>query len=55
MHGMQKKAGNWVGEFIAAIKSDSFSFANYLADYRETARVIETSEKNGGVARVSMD
>lgn len=41
MHGMQKKAGNWVGEFIAAIKSDSFSFVNYLADYRETARALD--------------
>jgi hypothetical protein len=42
MHGLQQKAGNWMDDFISAIKNTEFSFDNYLADYRETAGVIES-------------
>ena len=41
MHGLQQKAGNWMDDFIAAIKSPAFSFDGYLADYRQTAEMIE--------------
>ena len=42
MHGLQQKAGSWMDDFISAIKNPSFSFDKYLADYRETAEVIES-------------
>lgn len=42
MHGLQQKAGNWMDEFISAIKHPDFSFDSYLADYRETAAVIDS-------------
>jgi len=42
MHGLQQKAGNWMDDFISAIKNTEFSFDSYLADYRETAGVIES-------------
>jgi len=29
-------------DFISAIKSPTFSFDSYLADYRQTAEVIES-------------
>jgi hypothetical protein len=40
IHGLQQKAGNWMDNFISAIKSPDFSFDSYLADYRQTAEVI---------------
>ena len=42
MHGLQQKAGSWMDDFIAAIKNPDFSFDSYLADYRQTAEVIES-------------
>lgn len=42
MHGLQQKAGGWMDDFISAIKSADFSFDSYLADYRQTAEVIES-------------
>jgi hypothetical protein len=42
MHGLQQKAGSWMDDFIAAIKHPEFSFDSYLADYRQTAEVIES-------------
>jgi hypothetical protein len=42
MHGLQQKAGSWMDDFIAAIKHPNFSFDSYLADYRQTAEVIES-------------
>lgn len=42
MHGLQQKAGSWMDDFITAIKSPTFSFDSYLADYRQTAEVIES-------------
>jgi len=42
MHGLQQKAGNWMDDFISAIKHSGFSFDRYLADYRQTAEVIES-------------
>lgn len=42
MHGLQKKAGSWIDDFISAIKSPAFSFESYLDGYRQTAEVIES-------------
>jgi hypothetical protein len=42
MHSLQQKAGSWMDDFIAAIKHPEFSFDSYLADYRQTAEVIES-------------
>jgi hypothetical protein len=42
MHGLQQKAGRWMDDFISAIKNPDFSFDRYLADYRQTAEVIES-------------
>ena len=42
MHGLQQKAGSWMDDFISAIKNPEFSFDRYLADYRQTAEVIES-------------
>ncbi|MEF8711596.1 MAG: DUF932 domain-containing protein [Candidatus Accumulibacter propinquus] len=42
MHGLQQKAGSWMDDFISAIKNPDFSFDSYLADYRQTAEVIES-------------
>lgn len=42
MHGFQQKAGSWMDDFISAIKNPDFSFDNYLAEYRQTAEVIES-------------
>jgi hypothetical protein len=42
MHGLQKKAGNWVDDFIASIEDRDFSFNSYLANFRETVEVIES-------------
>lgn len=42
MHGLQQKAGSWMDDFISAIKHPDFSFDSYLADYRQTAEVIES-------------
>ena len=42
MHGLQKRAGNWMDDFISAVKNPDFSFDSYLADYRQTAEVIES-------------
>lgn len=42
MHGLQQKAGSWMDDFISAIKKSDFSFDSYLADYRQTAEVIES-------------
>jgi hypothetical protein len=42
MHGLQQKAGSWMDDFISAIKNPDFSFDRYLADYRQTAEVIES-------------
>ena len=41
MHGLQEKAGSWMDDFISAIKSPDFSFDHYLAEYRQTAELIE--------------
>lgn len=41
MHGLQEKAGSWMDEFISAIKGHDFSFHTYLAEYRQTAALIE--------------
>lgn len=42
MHSLQQKAGDWLDDFISAIKSPDFSFDGYLAEYRQTAEVIES-------------
>ncbi len=42
MHGLQQKAGSWMDDFTSAIKNPDFSFDSYLADYRQTAEVIES-------------
>lgn len=42
MHGLQQKAGRWLDEFTAAIKVPGFNFEQYLADVRQTAKVIES-------------
>ena len=41
IHALQQKAGNWMDDFVFAIKHPEFSFDTYLADYRQTAEVIE--------------
>jgi hypothetical protein len=42
MQSLQQKAGNWMDDFISAIKNPDFSFDKYLADYRQTAEVIDS-------------
>lgn len=42
MHSLQQKAGSWMEGFVSAIKSADFSFNSYLADYRQTTKVIES-------------
>jgi len=42
MHGLQQKAGSWTEDFISNIKNPDFSFDSYLAEYRETVKVIES-------------
>lgn len=42
INGLQHKASSWMEEFISEIKNSSFSFDNYLADYRETVEIIES-------------
>jgi hypothetical protein len=42
MHGLQQKAGSWMDDFISAIQHPGFSFDSYLADYRQTAELIES-------------
>lgn len=42
MHGLQQKAGRWMVDCISTIKNPNFSFDIYLADYRQTAEVIES-------------
>ena len=40
INGLQHKASSWMEEFIQEIQSPSFSFDDYLAEYRETAEII---------------
>jgi hypothetical protein len=42
MHSFQQKAGNWMENFVSAIQRSDFSFDSYLAEYRQTAQVIES-------------
>lgn len=42
IHVLQQKAGSWMDDFISAIQSSDFSFDSYLADYRQTAELIES-------------
>jgi hypothetical protein len=42
MHSLQQKCGNWMDDFIYSIQNPSFSFENYLEDYRQTAELIES-------------
>lgn len=42
MHGLQQKAGSWMDDFIAPIENPHFSFDSYLANYCQTAEVIES-------------
>lgn len=37
---LQKKAGDWMDGFIAEIKRDSFTFDDYLKDFKESANII---------------
>lgn len=39
---LQKKAGDWMDEFITEIKRDSFTFDEYLKDFRESAKIINS-------------
>jgi len=42
MHGLQQKAGRWMDDFVSAIEHPDFSFDSYLADYHQTAAVINS-------------
>jgi len=42
MHSYQQKAGSWMENFVSAIERSDFSFDKYLAEYRETAQLIES-------------
>ncbi len=42
MHGLQQKAGNWMYDFVSEINKPGFSFDNYLADYMQTAHIINS-------------
>jgi hypothetical protein len=39
---LQQKVGRWVDDFIAAASFPDFSFDSYLAEYRQTAEIIES-------------
>lgn len=42
MDSLQKKAGDWIDEFIPAIMNDDFAFDSYLREFKETAKVISS-------------
>jgi hypothetical protein len=42
MNGLQQRAGTWMIDFLSAIKNPNFSFDGYLADYRQTAELIDS-------------
>lgn len=44
MHGLQQRAGRWVDQFLAAAREPTFSLGDYLADYQETAALINSIE-----------
>jgi hypothetical protein len=41
LHVLQQNVGNWIDDFISAIKSPDCAFDSYLADHRQTAEVID--------------
>lgn len=42
MHGLQQKATDWMDGFLSAIQSPGFAFDRYLAEWRESAELIES-------------
>ena len=38
IHGFQQRTSTWMEDFVQAIEKREFSFDNYLADYRDTAK-----------------
>jgi hypothetical protein len=42
MDGLQQKAGSWLDDFVSSIQHPEFSFDSHLADYRETAKIIDS-------------
>ncbi len=41
IHSFQQKCGNWIDDFISAIKQSDFSFDIYLEEYYQSAQIIE--------------
>jgi len=41
MHGYQQKTGEWMDEFVSAIKDPSFTFEKYLGRFQKSAEIIE--------------
>jgi len=44
--GLQQKAGDWMNEFVKSISDRSFSFDSYLGDYRKSAEVLSSLQRN---------
>jgi hypothetical protein len=44
VHGLQQKTSTWMEGFIREMQQPTFSFDHYLADYRESADVINALE-----------
>ena len=39
---LQQKCGNWMDDFVVSIQKPDFSFDNYLGQYRDSAKLMES-------------
>jgi hypothetical protein len=42
INSFQQKCGNWMDDFVGSIQKPDFSFDNYLGQYRDSAKLMES-------------